>query len=219
MAHLDALSRRHVLAAAVAGPVLASVATANAAAKAELDENQSAAMGWLLRRHLLADSASPVLGNPDGTKTVVEFFDYRCGYCRMMAPRVAGMIDADSTLRFVMKEYPVLGPPSVVAAKAALVAARHGAYRPFHEAMYALSGPLDKMKVLDVARQVGLDPTVVEREMEAPEILAELRTNIALGTLMRLNGTPVFVVNNHVVQGAISEVDLRKLIADANDQD
>lgn len=218
MAHFDVLSRRHVLAAAIASPVLALVATASAAAKTELDENQSAAMGWLLRHHLLADSASPVLGNPDGTKTIVEFFDYRCGYCRMMAPRVVSMIDADSTLRFVMKEYPVLGPPSVVAAKAALVAARHGAYRSFHEAVYALSGPLDRPKVLNVARQVGLDPTVVEGEMEAPEILAELRANIALGTLMRFNGTPVFVVNNHVVQGAISEAGLRKLIAGANDQ-
>lgn len=171
------------------------------------------AISALVTEDLLHDPAAPVLGNPQGDVTMVEFFDYRCPYCRLMAPRLVALIGKDSGLRLVMKEYPVLSRESIVAAKVALVAARHGLYPSFHAAMYALNGPFDEQKIMQVAQSVGLVPDVVRQEMNDPIIAAELRRNLALGTIIGVNGTPAFVVGRGIVPGAVSIDVLEKLIA------
>ncbi len=207
-------TRRIVLGVAGAASLFAATSRARAAEKTELDDNQSGAMSWLVQRHLLADG-SPAIGGVDADVSIVEFFDYRCPYCKVMAPRIVAMAASDRKLRFIMKEYPILGPQSVVAAKVALVAARHGVYRAFHEAMFALPGPFDRAEVLDVARKAGLDRAAAEREMDSPDILATLRTNLAVGTMLGIKGTPAFVVSGSVIPGAVSTDDLRKIVAAA----
>ncbi|MDA8249677.1 MAG: DsbA family protein, partial [Rhodospirillales bacterium] len=114
----------------------------------------------------------------------------------------------------VMKEYPILSPQSVTAARVALVASRHGRYAAFHRAMYGLDGPFDESKLLDVAKQVGLDPAVVRKEMNVPWIDAELRRNLALGQIIGVTGTPAFVVDHKVLLGAVPIATLKRLIAD-----
>ena len=181
---------------------------------ARRDKNEARAVAVLVNEDLVEDRASPVLGNPQGDVTMVEFFDYRCPFCKLMAPKLLRLITADPQLRLVMKEYPILSPQSVTAARVALVASRHGRYAAFHRAMYGLDGPFDESKLLDVAKQVGLDPAVVRKEMNVPWIDAELRRNLALGQIIGITGTPAFVVDHKLLLGAVPLSTLKRLIAD-----
>lgn len=194
-----------------AGPAAAQRASAPPAGQSE---DTARASAILVNEDLVEDQASPVLGNPHGDVTMVEFFDYRCPFCKLMAPKLLRLIAADPQLRLVMKEYPILSPQSVTAARVALVASRHGRYAAFHQAMYELDGPFDESKLLDVAKAVGLDPAVVRTEMNAPWIDAELRRNLALGQITGITGTPAFVVDHKLLLGAVPIATLKRLIAD-----
>ena len=99
------------------------------------------------RDALLSDPGSPVGGNPDGDVTIVEFFDYRCPYCKAVAPRLAELLDGDDGIRFVYKEWPILGADSVTAARAALAAWKQDRYQEFHDRLMALAGQLDETMV------------------------------------------------------------------------
>ena len=195
-----------------AGPAAAQRASAPPAGQSE---DTARASAILVNEDLVEDQASPVLGNPHGDVTMVEFFDYRCPFCKLMAPKLLRLIAADPQLRLVMKEYPILSPQSVTAARVALVASRHERYAAFHQAMYELDGPFDEAKLLDVAKQVGLDPAAVRKEMDAAWIDAELRRNLALGQIIGITGTPAFVVDHKLLLGAVPIATLRGLIAEA----
>ncbi len=172
------------------------------------------AVDELVTQDLLNDPASPVLGAATGDVTMVEFFDYRCPYCKQMAPELPKLMAADPGLRVVMKEFPILGPQSVTAARVALVAAAHGKYSAFHAAMFAFNGPVEEAGILTVAQSVGLDPAVVRSEMNGPAIEAELRRNHALAELMGISGTPTFLIGGATVPGAVPVDDLKRLISD-----
>ena len=109
------------------------------------------------RALLEQDTNAPVLGNPDGDVTVVEFFDYNCPYCRRAMDEVQGLMDADANVRLVYREWPILGEGSVFAAKAALAARKQGKYEEFHWAMMSMNGRAEEASVLRVAAEVGLD--------------------------------------------------------------
>lgn len=179
------------------------------------DQDQQAAMGALVTEDLLHDPASPVLGNRTGDVTMVEFFDYRCPYCKVMAPKLRELLGQDAGLRLVMKEYPILSSQSIFAAKVALVAQRYDVYAAFHAAMYALNGPFDDQRVLRVAQSVGLSPTTVRQDITDDLVLAELRRNLALGELIGVKGTPAFIIGGNVVPGAVPIDTLKNLIAAA----
>jgi protein-disulfide isomerase len=131
-----------------------------------------------------------------------------------MAPELPKLIAADLGLRIVMKEFPILGPQSVIAARVALVAAAHGKYAAFHAAMFAFNGPYEAAKILAVAQSVGLDPAVVHNEMHGPGIDAELLRNRALGAIMGIRGTPTFIIGAAIVPGAVPVDELKRLIND-----
>jgi protein-disulfide isomerase len=161
------------------------------------------------------DPADPVGGNPSGDATLVEFFDYNCPYCKQMVSVLTQAEDADPHLRIVYKEYPILGPASVIAAKAALAANQQGKYVAFHRALYELRGPLDESKVLEVAKAVGLDVDRLKVDMQAPDISAHLGKNIALAQTLGISGTPGFAVSDKVFNGATDLKWLQAMIAEA----
>jgi protein-disulfide isomerase len=168
-----------------------------------------------LKRHeneLLRDPAAPVGGNPGGDATVVEFFDYRCGYCKTVAPVVRQLLQRDRQVRFVYKELPVLGPDSVVASRAALAAVAQGRYAALHDALLDAREPLSRPVVLKIAAQVGLDVGRLEKDMDAPETLALIRRNQELARAIGIRGTPAFVVGGQVVPGAVDLVTLERLV-------
>ena len=165
------------------------------------------------RDDIFENPSDPVVGNPDGDVTLVEFFDYRCGYCRQMAPAMQGLIAQDENLRVVLKEFPILGPDSVVAARAALAAKIQGEYGPFHFALMD-ADHLTAESVLQMAAEHGLDPVRLEEDMESEEVLRQIDENIELAQSLGITGTPSFIVGDTLVPGAISIAQLNQLIVD-----
>jgi len=188
--------------------------------KAEEKMNQEAevkAGRALVDRHseVYDDPATPVGGNLQGDVAIVEFFDYRCPYCKQVQPALQSLLDQDRKLRFVYKELPVLGPQSVVAAHAALAARAQGKYEAFHTAMMAAKGQIGDDTVFRVAGSVGLDVDRLKRDMAAPEIEQAVKANLALANALDIHGTPAFIVGDHIVPGAVDLEALKDLVADA----
>jgi protein-disulfide isomerase len=187
------------------------------AAEAKLDRDADAKTAALiaLHRHEIYDNPqTPVGGNPRGKVTLVEFFDYRCPYCKETQPALEKLAAQDPELRLVYKEFPILGPVSVTAAHAALAAARQGKYEAFHRAMMEVRGNLAEDTVFRVAKSVGLDVAQLQRDMAAPSIAAAVEANMKLADALDINGTPAFVIGDRVVPGAVDMAGLKKLVAD-----
>lgn len=167
------------------------------------------------RQELLHDASTPVGGNPNGDVTIVEFFDYRCPYCKQMEPSLEALIRQDPKLRIVYKEFPVLGPASVYATRMALAARKQGKYAAFHTAMMATKGEIDDGVVLKVAKSVGIDIDAAKAAMNAPEIDELIKRNYALADALDIQGTPAFIIGDTLVPGATDIDRLRQLVADA----
>jgi protein-disulfide isomerase len=187
-----------------------------------LQERQRAAEAENLKRtiaersdEILNDPAAPVGGDPEGDVTLVEFFDYNCPYCRKVAPTVAEIIAADPDLRVVYKEFPILGPGSTFAARAALAAQQQRKYAPFHEALMGAGESVDEEQVLEIAEAVGLDTVRLKRDMESPAIQQAITRNLQLANALGITGTPSFVIGDRVVPGAVDLRTLQSLVARA----
>ena len=163
---------------------------------------------------LFKDPTSPVGGNPNGDVTIVEFFDYQCGYCKRVFPRLEKLLIDDSNLRFVFKEMPILGPNSVFAARAALAARKQGEkqYVAFHKVMMASRGSLNKASVLRFATDAGLDVERLKGDMEDDNINDMIRRNLKLADALSINGTPAFVIGDTIVRGAVDLLKLKILV-------
>jgi protein-disulfide isomerase len=164
---------------------------------------------------LTNDPDAPVMGNPEGDVTLVEFFDYRCPYCKRMTDIMAQLMDEDPKLRVVMKEFPILSQESVVAAKAALAALRQDKYKSFHFALMENGGGFTEDEIMAVAGSVGLDEARLRADMQDPEIEAALRRNHATAEKIGITGTPAFIVGDTLLPGALTLEQLRSVIADA----
>ena len=169
----------------------------------------------LHRDAIFSDPEAPVAGNPDGSIVLVEFFDYRCGYCRRVKPTLETLLAENEDLRLVYKEFPILGPESTLAARAALAARAQGLYEPFHWALMETDGPLDLDHILSVARSVGLDDERLAHDMDDPSFDGLIESNAALAAALGIRGTPGFVIGDRVIGGALPLGQFRIAIADA----
>jgi protein-disulfide isomerase len=165
------------------------------------------------RQQIYDDPAAPVVGNPQGSTTLVMFFDYRCPYCKKVAPIIEQLVRTDPQVRVIYKELPILGATSLVAAKAALAAERQGKYVDFHHAMMETRGRISQDTVMSVASRVGLDTVRLARDMADPEISAAIQRNKELAALLHIHGTPAYVVNNRVERGTGDLQDFRELVS------
>lgn len=165
------------------------------------------------QRNLIeSDPNAPVLGNPDGDVTVVEFFDYNCPYCRRVKPEVQALLDADPNVRLVYREWPILGDGSVFAARAALAARKQGKYDAFHWAMMANKGRAEEASVMRIAEQVGLDLEQLRADMQAPEVQQHIATSMQLSQALGFNGTPSFVIGEALLPGFVETAQLKELV-------
>lgn len=162
-------------------------------------------------------SAAPVIGNPLGRVTIVEFFDYRCPYCRIMQPRLQALLADRHDVRLVLKEWPVFGGVSVYAAKVALASAWQGKFEPVHDALFALPLPFDEAAVRAAAQKAGVDMTRLDHDLSTrgSEIDTELTANAVEAQKLGFPGTPGFVIGHETVPGALSRRDLDRLISQA----
>ena len=195
--------------------VLIEAQQALQAKRAEQEAEQARQAIQLYRDELFFDPEAPVAGNPDGAITLVEFFDYRCGYCRRVKPTVETLLAENDDLRLVFKEFPILGPESTEAARAALAARGQGNYEAFHWALMEAEGPFNREHILSVARSVGLNDQKLARDMEEPALDALIERNAALANALGIGGTPAFVIGDRLIGGALPLEHFRIAIADA----
>jgi protein-disulfide isomerase len=167
------------------------------------------------RDEILKDPAAPIFGNPDGDVTVVEFFDYRCPYCKSVAGKAMETAKKDGKVKVMFKELPILGPESVFAARAALAAQRQGRYIDFHLALMRARERLTDEITIRIAQGLGLDMEKMKKDMASPEIKRQLEANLELAQELGIRGTPAFIVGDKLAPGAIDEETLVKMIADA----
>ncbi len=155
---------------------------------------------------LFSSKYQATVGNPKGGATLVEFFDYNCHFCKGALPDVIKLMKDDPDLRLVLKDYPVLGPGSVEAAKVASAARNQlpgDKFWAFHSKLLAAHGPVGKTEALAVARELGLDMEKLAKDMESPEVKTGLDEVMQLADALQINGTPTFVVGQDVVVGAV----------------
>jgi protein-disulfide isomerase len=165
------------------------------------------------RGALLSDASSPVGGNPKGDVTIVEFFDYRCPYCKEVEPSLEALLKEDGRLRIVYKEFPILGPASVYAARVALAARAQGKYEAFHRTMMAVKGTIDEDTVRRTAAGAGLDMEKIAGAVEGDGIDGVIQTNYALAESLEIDGTPAFIVGDTMLPGVVDIDTLRKVVA------
>jgi protein-disulfide isomerase len=160
------------------------------------------------------DAASPVVGNKKGDVTLVEFFDYNCGYCKQAFRDVLKILEEDKKLRVVFKEFPILSESSHTAARYALAAGRQGKYMEFHTALMTQSGQMNEGRMETLGKELGLDVKKLKEDANSPIIRAEIEKNLALGRDVGIAGTPAFVIGDDALRGHYGLEALRKVIAD-----
>ena len=173
-----------------------------ATAKAALSENREA---------IFNSKNQGVIGNPDGDVTVVEFFDYNCGFCQRAMDDMNALLENDDKLKFVMKELPILSQGSVEASQFSTAVYRlmPQKYGEFHNRLLSLDGPKDGNRARQIAEEMGLDLAALEAEAEKEDVIASFREANDLATKLGINGTPSYVIGDEVLFGALGADTLR----------
>jgi protein-disulfide isomerase len=155
---------------------------------------------------LFNDGHSHVAGNPEGDVTVVEFLDYRCGYCKRAHPEVAELLARDGNIRLIVKEFPILGEQSMMASRFAIATQRvagEAAYGTVSDALMTMRGDVSEASLRALAEEAGLDAEAILADMQDPAITAIIAENRALGQKLQINGTPSFVFGDEMVRGYV----------------
>jgi protein-disulfide isomerase len=167
-----------------------------------------------MRDAIFNDPKQVVLGNPNGDVTLVEFFDYNCGYCRSALPDMAALLAEDPNLRVVLKEFPILSNESIDAARVAvLVGEADVDYWQFHEALFTSRGQVDKNVALQAAADLGLSPVSLELEMGTEAVAQSIQSSYEIAKALNITGTPTYILGNEIIPGAIGIDELRDRIA------
>ena len=161
---------------------------------------------------IFRDKADFVAGNPDGKVTMVEFFDYNCGWCKKGFPEVMSLLDTDKDLKFVLKEFPIFGEDSEYAAKAAIASGKQGKYWDLHRAMFSHEGKITKDSVDEIAAGIGLNMNQLKKDMKDPALTEILERNRALAQSLAINGTPAFIIDDKLVPGYLPKAELATAI-------
>lgn len=160
------------------------------------------------------DPANIVLGNPDGDVTLVEMFDYNCGYCRQIVADVMALVEEDPDLRVILKEFPILSQGSVDAARIGILVNESDVdYQAFHTALFSARGTIDTQAALTAAADLGLNPLTLELDMNNGSVTEALQRTYAIAQGLGVSGTPTFIIGNEVLPGAVSKEELARRIA------
>lgn len=181
----------------------------------QAEEDRDRQLFAAYREQITDDGISYVGGNPDGDVTLVEFLDYRCGYCRRAHPEIARLLEEDGNIRWIVKEYPILGPESAFAAKMAvgtLLSLGGDAYEALHDTLMTYPGPINRSSLEEIAGRSGLDPLVVETAMQDPQVDSHILSIRELGRALGVSGTPTFIVGETFVRGFVPKADLQRLV-------
>lgn len=184
------------------------------------NEGQAQADADLVRANadaIFDDGHSWVGGNPDGDVTLVEFMDYRCGYCRRAADEVESLLEADGDIRFIVKEFPILGEESLRASRFAVATqqtAGDDAYKAVHDALMTYNGTMNETGFLRLADSLGLDANAIIAEMDNDSVSDVIAANHALGRELQINGTPSFVMGEQMLRGFLPQDAMQQVVDD-----
>ena len=160
------------------------------------------------------DPDQVVLGNPDGDVTLVEFFDYNCGYCRSALPDLATLLAEDPNLRVILKEFPILSNESIDAARIGVLVGKSDVdYWTFHETLFTSRTQVDKQAALDAAAGLGLSTVSLELDMGSDAVAKAIQTSYEIARALNITGTPTYIIGNEIIPGAIGLDELRLRIA------
>lgn len=181
-------------------------------------EEQDRAARVALAKHrdeLFKAGEGDIAGNPKGDITIIEFMDYRCGYCKAAKATLDAVVKQDGNIRVIYKEFPILGPVSTYASRAALASRKQGKYIAYHDALMGYEGNLTPGKVLDLAEKVGLDVDKLKKDMGSKEVSDIIERNHAIAREMGIRGTPAFILGNELIPGAVNADSLKQKITAA----
>ena len=179
---------------------------------AEEDERRAKAIAEN-KDKLLNSEYQVVLGNPDGDVTLIEFFDYNCGYCKRALSDMMDLIKTDPKLRIVLKEFPVLGRESIEAAQVAIAVAEQNRYLDFHQKLMTSKGRNGREQALAAAAELGLDMDKLKADMESDKVADTISEVYALSNALAINGTPAYIIGDEIIEGAIGFAGLKEKIA------
>ncbi len=188
------------------------------ALEAKMDKLQSERIAAAIKGNateIFRPAASPIVGNAKGDVTVLEFFDYNCGYCKRAFGDVARLVEQDSQVKLIMKELPILSKGSEEAAKVALAAKMQGKYWEFHRAMIEAPGQAGEASALRVAEKLNLDMAKLKKDMASAAVKKEIDDTRALAQKLGIQGTPHFFVGDRIIPGAPENLyeQMSKLVA------
>jgi len=167
-----------------------------------------------LKTEIYDDPGHIVLGNPNGDVTLVEMFDYNCGYCRQALPDLATLLDEDPNLRVILKEFPILSQGSVEAARVAVqVSEAKVDYWTFHQTLFTSPGKVDKAVALKAASALGLNPITLEMGMNTPDVSGVIDKSYKIADELKITGTPTYIIGDEIIPGAVGIDQLRDRIA------
>ena len=182
-----------------------------------LQDRQTGAIIAANKSAIVTPSGSAWAGNPNGDVTLVEYYDYNCGFCRASLPTIAKLIASDPKLKVVYHDFPILSDESGVAARLSIAAAEAGKFNAFHEALYD-GGPVSEASMAAAARTAGLDPAALKAAAANPGTEAQIQTNFAVARQLGMNGTPSWVVGDRVLTGAQTLDQMKQAIAAARER-
>ncbi len=185
------------------------------ARQAEAQEQGDVALVQVNAADIFEDDHSWVGGNLEGDLTIVEFMDYRCGYCRQAFPEVQELIESDGNIRYIVKEFPILGEQSVLASRFAIsvkLNAGDEAYETIHNRMMTLRAEISEASLIALAEDAGLDADTIMEGMSAPEVEEIIAENRALAQRLRINGTPSFIFGDQMIRGYAPLPSMREIV-------
>jgi protein-disulfide isomerase len=170
---------------------------------------------------LFNDGHSFVGGNPDGDITIVEFMDYRCGYCKRAFPEVAALVSGDQNIRYIVKEFPILGEQSELAARYAIavqILEGDETYKTIHDTLMEFQGDFSTASLSRMSAAFGLDNDAVFEMMGSPEVATVINENRALAQSLQISGTPSFVFQDQMLRGYVPLAQMRQIIAEIREE-
>ncbi|MGO4915122.1 DsbA family protein [Pseudogemmobacter sp. W21_MBD1_M6] len=201
--------------------VLVEAINALESRQAEAQVNGDQTLVEVNKDAIFDDGYSWVGGNPDGDLTLVEFSDYRCGYCRKAHPEVAELVAGDGNIRYIIKEFPILGPQSLLSSQFAIAVKQiHGddLYKQAHDALITLRADATPESLAKLAADLGLDPAPVLAAMAGPEVAKVIDDTRALANRLQINGTPTFVMADQLLRGYVPLEGMQQIAAEIRKQ-
>lgn len=190
------------------------------ARQAEQQEQADVELVTVNAEEIFNDGFSWVGGNPDGDITIVEFSDYRCGYCRKAHPEVVELLESDGNIRLIMKEFPILGEASTISSRFAIATrqiAGDDAYKVVHDSLISLTSDVNEAVLGRLGNTLGLDTDAILAHMDSAEVTAEINATRALAQRLQINGTPTFVFQDELVRGYVPLEAMQSIVKDIRD--